>query len=226
MNRLMTLGMVLSVSALLTGCQKEEKPTAAQKATAPAPAPVDRSSLGNMVTLSELQKGEVIRGGVLESPPTAQESKPLNYAKPLEEKNPATPLLSYSDIMDCRSGSCRINDLEEANHKSESLKGMLRHIPLLHHTAKAEPAPAEAQAEAFEEQSLLAGEAGNFNDIKLPESALSTTGENIDIPEVPPEMKLPGSGHSRLPAADLSQRDLWPGGIPLEAEIDPAVTGF
>ena len=50
--------------------------------------------------------------------------------------------------------------------------------------------------------------------------------ENIDIPEVPPEMKLPGSGHSRLPAADLSQRDLWPGGIPLEAEIDPAVTGF
>lgn len=225
MNRLMTLGMVLSVSALLTGCQKEEKPTAAQKAT--APAPVDRSSLGNMVTLSELQKGEVIRGGVLESPATAQESKPLNYAKPLEENNGATPLLSYSDIMDCRSGSCRINnDLEEANHKSESLKGMLRHIPLLHHTAKAEPAPAEAQAEAFEEQSLLAGEAGNFNDIKLPESALSTTGENIDIPEVPPEMKLPGSGHSRLPAADLSQRDLWPGGIPLEAEIDPAVTGF
>ena len=220
MNRTMTLGMLLSVAALFTGCKKDEPAPTAQAVVTPAPA--DRSHLSNMVTLSELKKGEVIRGGVPESAPTAQESKPLNYAKPLNDPQGAAPLLSYSDIMKCDSGSCRINDLEEANHKSENLKGMLRHLPLLHHTAQAD-APADT---AFEEQSLLAGEAGNFNDIKLPEAALNSTGENIDIPDVPPETKLPGSGHSRLPEADLSQRDLWPGGIPLEAEIDPAVTGF
>ena len=215
MNKMMTLGMLLAAASLLAGCQKEEKNVAQVAQTVPAPTAQKDLGESNMIALSELQKGEVIRGKEFSDGSAMSDVKTINNSAKAEAARgqASSPVLSYSDVVNCESGSCKIDNLQNANSASEHLKGMLRKFPLLNHThtAKAD------EMETFEEQKLMAGEAGNYNEIKIPEAALRSSHEDL---------KLPGSGHSQLPAADKAQKDLWPGGIPLEAEIDPAVTGF
>lgn len=200
MQKTITMGLLLAAASLLIGCQKKTEETqAAAPAAATAPAP--RNNLENMVTLSELQKGEVIRGKDISDSHIPAET-PTVSAAPAKE-----PLLSYTKVIGCENGSCPVDNLQSAKSKSETLKGMLQKIPLMHHTA--------SRAESRKDEQLMAGDAGNFNAIKIPAKKLPAV-----------EGKLPGSGHSQLPNKSKGKKDLWPGGIPLAADIDPDISGF
>lgn len=97
----------------------------------------------------------------------------------------------------CSGSACAIPGLD---NKESGEKLALRRVPLLNLGAKQEATAPEVSA--------LTGEQGHYNDVKL---------AGIAHKDVAAEQGFFVRGFNR---------GIWPGGVPLEAEIDPAIMNF
>lgn len=182
--------VLLTVLIMLSGCKKKDKtaPTktapktavnnnAAEKSANPTPAPIKNNNgqRYDITGMDESQLKDTLQPNAVNSDETVI----------VQTRN-------QNANRDCGANGCEIGELQTAQKKSETVKGMLRKIPVIGNgTASAEnSAP-----------SLLGGDAGNYN-----------------------EIKLPGSGHSEMKSN--GKNNLWPGGIPLEAEVAPEIMDF
>lgn len=122
----------------------------------------------------------------------------------------------------CLGGSCKIpQDLAQSNHSGSRLggrsapytapvdtsliKSVYRKLPLSGDQTpvieKIKPAPQP-------EVSAMAGQEGHYNEVKLPGMA------HEDQPEEQPFL------------VRSFNKSVWPGGVPLEAEVDPELLNF
>ncbi|MDR0869060.1 MAG: hypothetical protein LBP75_11430 [Planctomycetota bacterium] len=197
---------------------------------------------------SELTKGDVIRSGqyptevpatVLPAPTAPQQTppvyrpapppvSPVNRGSDYDFVDTDEPVIDYRQVAvlpaptipavaaigekDCADNSCQIadggratsgratsNSVKDAEKQSGALKNLLNQI-----SGKKMASAANAATEEFAEQQLLAGDPGNFNAVEL-EATAATSAKN-----------------SR-PAPRRFARNLWPGGVPVQAEIDPEI---
>ncbi|GHV22054.1 hypothetical protein AGMMS49959_12200 [Planctomycetales bacterium] len=191
---------------------------------------------------SELTKGDVIRSGqrptevpatVLPAPTAPRQAPPayrpapppvspvnrgsdydfvdtdepvIDYRQVAVLPTPGIPAVAAIGEKDCADNSCQIadggsvtaNSVKDAEKQSGRLKSLLNQI-----SGRKMASAANAETEEFAEQQLLAGDPGNFNAVELEASAVSAK-------------------NSR-PAPRRFARNLWPGGVPVQAEIDPEI---